>query len=109
LPRSSDRSFPAATVAKAGQLGFLGIEVPERYGGSGLEALCFVLAMEEIAAADEAHATVVSVNDIPLGQFEELRRSAFRARSGCDRARQLLDAHESTYVCSPSALDELNV
>jgi alkylation response protein AidB-like acyl-CoA dehydrogenase len=55
--------FPVATIAKAGELGFMGVEVPEEYGGAGLDPLCFVLMMEEIAAADAAHSTIVSVNN----------------------------------------------
>jgi hypothetical protein len=37
--------------------------VPEEYGGAGLDALSFVLMLEEIAAADAAHSTIVSVNN----------------------------------------------
>jgi len=55
--------FPHATIRKAGELGFMGVEVPPEYGGSGLDAISFVLVMEEIAAADAAHATIVSVNN----------------------------------------------
>ena len=55
--------FPQATIRKAGELGFMGIEVPAEYGGSGLDAISFVLVMEEIAAADAAHSTIVSVNN----------------------------------------------
>jgi alkylation response protein AidB-like acyl-CoA dehydrogenase len=55
--------FPSATIAKAGELGFMGIEIPEEYGGAGLDALSFVLVIEEIAAADAAHSTIVSVNN----------------------------------------------
>ena len=55
--------FPAATIAKAGELGFMGVEVPPEYGGAGLDPLSFVLMMEEIAAADAAHSTIVSVNN----------------------------------------------
>src|SRR5688572_14358314 len=55
--------FPAATIAKAGELGFMGVEVPQEYGGAGLDAISFVLVMEEIAAADAAHSTIVSVNN----------------------------------------------
>ena len=55
--------FPLATVRQAGELGFMGIEVPEAYGGAGLDALSFVVMMEEIAAADAAHSTVISVNN----------------------------------------------
>jgi len=55
--------FPAETLRKAGELGFMGVEVPEEYGGSGLDAVGFALMMEEIAAADAAHSTVISVHN----------------------------------------------
>ncbi|MEA3175748.1 MAG: hypothetical protein QOF42_3159, partial [Gammaproteobacteria bacterium] len=55
--------FPRDTVRKAGELGFMGVEVPEAYGGAGLDSICYVLMMEEIAYADAAHATIVSVNN----------------------------------------------
>jgi alkylation response protein AidB-like acyl-CoA dehydrogenase len=55
--------FPLETIRKAGELGFMGVEVPEAYGGSGMDAIGFALLMEEIAAADAAHSTVISVNN----------------------------------------------
>ena len=55
--------FPAATIRKAGDLGFMGVEVPETYGGAGLDSISFVLMLEEIAYADAAHATILSVNN----------------------------------------------
>lgn len=55
--------FPSATIAKAGELGFMGIEVPEEYGGAGLDPLSLVLMLEEVAAADAAHSTIISVNN----------------------------------------------
>jgi alkylation response protein AidB-like acyl-CoA dehydrogenase len=55
--------FPAANIAKAGELGFMGVEVPEEYGGAGLDSVCYVLMLEEIAYVDAAHATIVSVNN----------------------------------------------
>jgi alkylation response protein AidB-like acyl-CoA dehydrogenase len=55
--------FPRENVRKAGELGFMGVEVPEAYGGAGLDSICYVLMMEEIAYADAAHATIVSVNN----------------------------------------------
>lgn len=55
--------FPADNIRKAGELGFMGVEVPEQYGGAGLDALSFVLMIEEIAAADAAHSTIISVNN----------------------------------------------
>lgn len=55
--------FPLETVKKMGQLGFMGIEVPEAYGGAGLDTLSYVLALEEISKADAAHGTITSVNN----------------------------------------------
>ncbi len=55
--------FPLENVRKAGELGFMGVEVPEEYGGAGMDAISYVLVMEEIAYADAAHATIVSVNN----------------------------------------------
>jgi len=55
--------FPAANIRKAGELGFMSVEVPERYGGSGLDPVSFCVMVEEIAAADAAHSTIISVNN----------------------------------------------
>jgi butyryl-CoA dehydrogenase len=55
LPRAHDideqKSVPAELIAEMGRLGFMGIDVPERYGGSGLDALTYVLVAEEINRA----------------------------------------------------------
>ena len=59
--------FPAATVRAAGELGFMGVEVPEEYGGAGLDAVSYALIMTEISAADAAHGTIVSVNNSLYG------------------------------------------
>ncbi|UYN92857.1 MAG: acyl-CoA dehydrogenase [Anaerolineales bacterium] len=55
--------FPLTTIRKMGQMGFMGIEVPEDYGGAGMDTLAYVLALEEICKADAAHGTVMSVNN----------------------------------------------
>ena len=55
--------FPLATVRKMGQLGFMGVEVPERYGGVGMDTLAYVMAMVEICKADASHGTIMSVNN----------------------------------------------
>ncbi len=55
--------FPFETIRKAGELGFMGVEVPAEYGGAGMDTVSYVLMMEEIAAADAAHSTIVSVNN----------------------------------------------
>jgi alkylation response protein AidB-like acyl-CoA dehydrogenase len=55
--------FPHATIKKMGEMGFMGIEVPEKYGGAGMDTLSYVLALEEIAKADAAHSVIMSVNN----------------------------------------------
>jgi alkylation response protein AidB-like acyl-CoA dehydrogenase len=55
--------FPLETIRKMGKMGFMGIEVPEEYGGAGMDTLAYVLALEEICKADAAHGTVMSVNN----------------------------------------------
>src|SRR5258706_7656883 len=55
--------FPTVTIKKMGELGFMGIEVPEQYGGSGMDTLAFILALEEICKADAAHGVIMSVNN----------------------------------------------
>jgi alkylation response protein AidB-like acyl-CoA dehydrogenase len=55
--------FPHATVKRMGELGLLGITVPERLGGGGADALAYVLALEEVAVACASHAVVMSVSN----------------------------------------------
>lgn len=55
--------FPAKTIKKMGEMGFMGIEVPEEYGGAGMDTLAYVLALEEICKVDAAHGTIMSVNN----------------------------------------------
>ena len=55
--------FPLATIARMGKLGLMGIEVPEEYGGAGMDTLSYVLALEEICKVDAAHGVVMSVNN----------------------------------------------
>jgi len=55
--------FPSKTIRKMGEMGFMGVEVPEEYGGAGMDTLSYVLALEEICKADAAHGTIMSVNN----------------------------------------------
>ncbi len=59
--------FPVETIRKAGELGFMGVEVPEEYGGAGLDPISYALVMTEISAADAAHGTIVAVNNSLYG------------------------------------------
>lgn len=60
--RDRDSAFPAAELKEMGELGFLGMLVPEDYGGSDAGSVAYALAIEEIAAADGACSTIVSVH-----------------------------------------------
>jgi alkylation response protein AidB-like acyl-CoA dehydrogenase len=55
--------FPRKTIKKMGEMGFMGIEVPEDYGGAGMDTLAYVLALEEICKVDASHGTIMSVNN----------------------------------------------
>ncbi|MCI1709583.1 MAG: acyl-CoA dehydrogenase family protein [Chiayiivirga sp.] len=55
--------FPLANIRTLGENGLMGIEVPTEYGGAGMDPISYVLAMIEIAHADAAHSTIVSVNN----------------------------------------------
>lgn len=55
--------FPRETIRKMGEMGFMGIEIPEDYGGAGMDTLAYVLALVEICKADAAHGTIMSVNN----------------------------------------------
>jgi alkylation response protein AidB-like acyl-CoA dehydrogenase len=115
--------FPSETIRKAGELGFMGVEVPTEYGGAGLDPLAYVLMIEEIAAADAAHSTIISVNNslyahgiLEFGTEEQKRRfvtpvavgeaigcyGLTEPQSGSDaasmRTRAVLSADGSHYV-----------
>ena len=55
--------FPLETVRQMGELGFMGIEVPEEYGGAGMDTLAYALALTEISRVDASHGTIMSVNN----------------------------------------------
>jgi len=55
--------FPQETIKKMGEMGFMGIEVPEEYGGAGLDTLAYALAVEEVSRVDASHGVIMSVNN----------------------------------------------
>jgi alkylation response protein AidB-like acyl-CoA dehydrogenase len=65
--------FPKDALAQMGELGFLGMLIPEEWGGSGTGTLAYVLALEEIAAADGATSAIMSVHNsvgcVPILKF----------------------------------------
>jgi butyryl-CoA dehydrogenase len=58
-----EHRFPAELVHRLAELGFLGMAVPEEWGGAGLSTVTYVLAMEEIARACASTAVIMSVNN----------------------------------------------
>ncbi len=58
-----DARFPHETVKGMGELGLMGMVIPEQWGGSGAGAVSYVVALEEIAKACATHAVIMSVNN----------------------------------------------
>src|SRR3954468_2571531 len=63
IERDEHQKFPAEQVKKLGELGFLGMMVSPQYGGSGMDTVSYVLAMEEISKVDASASVVMSVNN----------------------------------------------
>lgn len=63
IERDDAQRFPKEEVKKLGELGFLGMMVDPKYGGSGLDTLSYVLAMEELSKIDASTSVVMSVNN----------------------------------------------
>ena len=63
IDRDEHQKFPAEQVKKLGELGFLGMMVDPKYGGGGMDAISYVLAMEEISKIDASVSVVMSVNN----------------------------------------------
>lgn len=61
--RDRDSRFPAEELREMGELGLLGMVVPEEWGGAGADAVSYALAIEEIAAGDGAISTIMSVHN----------------------------------------------
>ena len=63
IERDEHQKFPAEQVKKLGELGFLGMMVNPKYNGSGMDAVSYVLVMEELSKVDASASVVVSVNN----------------------------------------------
>lgn len=63
IERDEHQKFPAEQVKKLGELGFLGMMVDPKYNGSGMDAVSYVLVMEELSKVDASASVVVSVNN----------------------------------------------
>ena len=63
IERDNKQEFPQELVRKMGDLGFMGIMVDPKYGGSGMDTLSYVLVMEELSKIDASASVIVSVNN----------------------------------------------
>ena len=63
IERDREQKFPTEEIKQLGELGFMGIMVNPKYGGSGMDTLSYVLAIEEISKIDASASVVMSVNN----------------------------------------------
>jgi alkylation response protein AidB-like acyl-CoA dehydrogenase len=63
IERDEHQTFPLEYIRKLGELGFMGMMVDPKYGGSGMDTISYVLAMEELSKVDASVSVVVSVNN----------------------------------------------
>ena len=63
IERDDKQEFPYEQIKKLGELGFMGMMVDPKYGGSGMDTISYVLAMEELSKVDASASVVVSVNN----------------------------------------------
>ena len=76
-----ERHFPRDELRALGELGAMGVVIPDRHGGAGLDYVSLALTLEEIAAGDGATSTIVSVqNSVVCGPIHAFGDDAQRAR-----------------------------
>lgn len=63
IERDEKETFPHEAIKELGELGFMGMMVPEQWGGAGLDTISYVLAMEEISRVDASVGVIMSVNN----------------------------------------------
>ena len=61
--RDASGEFPKDIFQQLGEMGFLGMTVPEAYGGAGVDFMSYILALEQVAYADASVAVAMSVNN----------------------------------------------
>ena len=63
IERDNEQRFPTEEIKKLGELGMMGMMVDPKWGGSGMDTISYVLAMEEISKIDASASVVMSVNN----------------------------------------------
>ena len=89
IERDDEQKFPTEQIKKLGELGFLGMMVDPKYGGSGLDTISYAIAMEELSKVDASASVVVSVNNSlvcwgleTFGNEEQKKKYLTRLASG---------------------------
>ena len=83
-----EHRFPVEVIAEMGQLGFMGMLVPQQWGGAETGHLAYAMALEEIAAGDGACSTIMSVHNsvgcMPILKYgsEEQKQRFLRPLAG---------------------------
>ncbi len=102
--------FPLKTIKMMGEMGFMGIEVPEEYGGAGMDTMSYVLALEEICKADASHGAIMSVNNslycygiLRFGTEEQKQQFLVPVASGREDRRLLADRADVRLRCRHDA------
>jgi alkylation response protein AidB-like acyl-CoA dehydrogenase len=81
IERDKNAEFPTEQINMMGDLGFMGMMIPEKYGGSGMDTISYCIALEEIAKADASSAVIMSVNNSLVCQLIE--------KHGSDEQKQI--------------------
>ena len=90
IDRDDKAEFPREQIKMMGELGFMGMMVPEKWGGSGLDTISYVIAIEEIASIELATSTIMSVNNslvcqLLLDQGTDLQKEKFLKPLACGK------------------------
>ena len=63
LEADEKQEYPPSWVPKMGELGLLGVFVPEKYGGAGLDGVCYAITIEELSWGDASAGVIAAVNN----------------------------------------------
>ena len=87
IDRDNEQRFATEEIKELGALGFMGMMVDEKYGGSGMDTISYVLAMEEISKVDASVSVCMSVNNSLVCYGLQAYGTEEQSRNTCDRSR----------------------
>src|SRR5690625_4649425 len=89
IPSMNQHQFPTKSIKKMGELGLMGIPVPEKFGGSGMDIVSYIIAIHEISRVSATVGVILSVHTtlgtLPIIQFgteEQINRYVPKLASG---------------------------